>query len=128
MFSLLRNFDLILLALALPLFVVAEWTIAGWVVGAVIWGLWRGLGEWLGHRAADAAQRDDLQKMAVLQGVSTIGRGWVLLLGILAAGLLISEEVALAAALLCLVLFTVSISIRLALRPLLDRTGAHPTA
>lgn len=128
MFILLRNLDLLLLAVALPIFALAGWPLVGYLVGGVIWLIWRGLGEWLGRQAVEASDRGDLQRMGVLQGVSAIGRGWVLLLGILGAGLLISNDVALAAAVLCLVLFTVSFSTRLALRPLLDRTGAHPTA
>ncbi len=50
-----RNIDLALLALALPVFVVAGWPILGWATAAVIWGLWRLIGEWSERRAAAAA-------------------------------------------------------------------------
>ena len=42
----LKNLDLLLLGLALPLFLVADLPLLGWVVAAVIWLLWRGIGEW----------------------------------------------------------------------------------
>lgn len=126
MLSALRYLDLVVLALAAPVFAVAGWPIAGWAVGAVIWMAWRVIGELLDQRMRTAGT--DLQRTAALQGMSSIGRGWVLLIGILAAGLLISREVGLAAALLCTVLFTVSFSFKLALRPILDRADAHPTS
>lgn len=124
MTTLIRNLDLVILGLALPVFAAAGWPLAAWFVGGGIWIAWRAIGGLLDARTRDAGP--DLQRAAALQGMSSIGRGWLLLLGILAAGLLISREVGLASALLCAVLFTVSISFRLALRPVLDRAGAHP--
>jgi hypothetical protein len=124
--ALLRNFDLVILGLSLPIFAVAGWPLAAWLVGGAIWVAWRFVGSTLDARTRAAGA--DLQRAAVLQGASSIGRGWMLLAGVLAAGLLISREVGLATALLLAVLFTISISFRLALRPILDRAGAHPTA
>jgi hypothetical protein len=125
-FRFLRNLDLAILVLALPLFLATGWPIEGWGAAAVIWVAWRAIGAALDERTRNAGA--DLQRAAVLQGASSIGRGWMLLLGVLAAGLLISRDVGLATALLLAVLFTVSISFRLALRPILDRADAHPTA
>lgn len=122
----LRNVDLAVLPLALPVFLLAGWPIAGWLCAALIWAAWRIVGAQLDRRTREAGP--DLQRAAVLQGASSIGRGWMLLVGVLAAGLLISRDVGLATALLLTVVFTVSISFRLALRPILDRAGAHPTA
>jgi hypothetical protein len=125
-FRILRNLDLAALVLALPIFVAASWPVAGWACAAAIWTAWRVIGEMLDQRTRSAGS--DLQRAAALQGMSSIGRGWMLLLGVLAAGLLISRDVGLATALLLAVLFTLSISFRLALQPILDRAGAHPTA
>lgn len=122
----LRNVDLVVLPLALPVFLLAGWPVEGWACAALIWAAWRIVGAQLDRRTREAGP--DLQRAAVLQGASSIGRGWMLLLGVLAAGLLISRDVGLATALLLTVLFTISISFRLALRPILDRAGAHPTA
>lgn len=122
----LRNLDLAVLVLALPVFAVADWPLAGWGVGAFVWILWRAIGAWAERRALAAGR--DLQKVAVAQGASSIGRGWALLAILLPVGLLGSREVALAAALLAAVLFTVSFSIRLALLPLLRQRDAHPAS
>ncbi len=126
MIAFLRNLDLAVLALALPVFALAEWPLDGWLVGAVVWLAWRGVGAWADRRTIAAG--NDLQRVAVLQGASSIGRGWLLLAILLAAGLLISREVAFAAALLAAVLFTVSLSLRLALLPLLRQRDAHPAS
>jgi hypothetical protein len=75
-----RNLDLALLALALPLFLVAGWPILGWATAAVIWGLWRGVGEWADRRAAAAAAHSDPRRMAGIAAGSMIGRGWLLAL------------------------------------------------
>ena len=40
-----RNLDLVLLALALPVFIVAGWPVLGWLTATVIWLLWRGICE-----------------------------------------------------------------------------------
>ncbi len=122
----LRNVDVVVLPLALPVFLLAGWPIAGWLCASLIWIAWRLVGAQLDRRTIEAGS--DLQRAAVLQGASSIGRGWMLLLGVLAAGLLISRDVGLATALLLTVVFTISISFRLALRPILDRAGAHPSA
>lgn len=122
----LRNLDFAVLLIALPVFAVAEWPLAGWLVGAALWVAWRGIGLWADHRTVKAG--NDLQRVAVLQGAASIGRGWLLLLVLLGTGLLISRDIAFAAALLVAVLFTISISLRLALLPLLRQQQAHPAS
>jgi len=112
-----RNLDLALLALALPLFLVAGWPILGWATAAVIWGLWRGVGEWADRRAAAAAAGSDPRKMAGIAAGSMIGRGWLLGLILLGAGLAAGDDVGLSAALLALALFTVHFTFKLILRP-----------
>ena len=112
-----RNIDLALLALALPVFAVAGWPLLGWLTAAVIWGLWRGIGEWADRRATEAAAQHDARKMAGIAAGSMIGRGWLLGLILLGAGLAAGRDVGLSAALLALALFTVHFTFKLTLRP-----------
>ncbi len=108
----LKNLDLLLLALALPLFLVADLPLLGWVVAAVIWLLWRGIGEWSDRRAASATTP---KAMAGIAAGSMIGRGWLLGLILLGAGLAAGDDVGLSAAVLSLVLFTVYFTLKMLL-------------
>ncbi len=113
----LRNLDLVLLALALPVFLVAGLPPLGWVAGAVLWALWRGIGEWSDRRVAASTSP---RETAGIAAGSMVGRGWLLGLILLAAGLAAGEDVGLSAAILVLVLFTVHFTFKLAFR------GADP--
>ncbi len=116
----LRNFDLVLLALALAVFVLADLPILGWVVAAVIWSLWRAIEWWTERRLV--AERDP-RRLAGIAAGSLIGRGWLLGLILLGAGLAAGEEVGLSAALLVLALFTVHFTFKL-----IAPTGGAPTS
>jgi hypothetical protein len=116
----LRNLDLLLLALALAVFAVAELPILGWVVGAGIWALWRGIEWWTERRLA--GERDP-RRLAGIAAGSLIGRGWLLGLILLGAGLATDREVGLSAALLVLALFTVHFTFKL-----IAPTGGAPTS
>jgi hypothetical protein len=109
-----RNLDLALLAIALPVFAVAGLPLLGWLTAAVIWALWRGIGEWTDRRAAS---EQDPRKMAGIAAGSMIGRGWLLGLILLAVGLATDDDVGLSAAVLALALFTVHFTFKLILRP-----------
>ena len=109
-----RNLDLVLLALALPVFLVAGLPFLGWLTAAVIWLLWRGIGEFSDRKAAAA---DNPRAMAGITAGSMIGRGWLLGLILLGAGLSAGDDVGLSAALLALALFTVHFTFKLILRP-----------
>jgi hypothetical protein len=106
----LRNFDLLLLALALGVFVLADLPLLGWVVAAGIWGLWRGIEWWTERKLAD---EHDPRRLAGIAAGSLIGRGWLLGLILLGAGLATDREVGLSAALLVLALFTVHFTFKL---------------
>ena len=112
-----RNLDLLLLALALPIFLIAGLPVLGWVTAAVIWGLWRFIGETADRKAAAAASDGDPRKMAGIAAGSMIGRGWLMGLILLGAGLAAGKDVGLSAALLALALFTVHFTFKLTLRP-----------
>jgi hypothetical protein len=113
----LRNLDLLLLALALPRFVAAGFPLLGWAVAALVWAMWRGIGEWSDRRAAAATSP---KQMAGIAAGSMVGRGWLLGLILLVAGLSTDKDVGLSAAVLSLALFTVHFTLKLLLR------GAEP--
>jgi hypothetical protein len=55
-----------------------------------------------------------------------IGRGWLLGLTLVGAGLAAGDDVGLSAALLCVVLFTVSFTTRLVVRPIEGTRSSTP--
>jgi len=112
-----RNLDLVLLALALPLFIVAGLPLLGYATALVIWAMWRLIGA-LAERKAEEA--NDLGKMAAIATGSMIGRGWLCALAIFAGYFLAGQDdsVGLAAAVLVIVCFTAYFSTAMVLRPL----------
>ena len=108
--TLLRNFDLLLLLLALGVFAAADLPLLGWVTAAVIWALWRGIEWWTERRLAN--ERDPKRLAGIALG-SLIGRGWLLALILFGAGLATNREVGLSASLLLVALFTVHFTFKL---------------
>ena len=109
----LKNIDLVALALALPIFVAAGFPILGWVTGAGAWLIQRGVSE-LAVRRAERSD-DPRTKVGVL-AVSIVGRGW-LVAGIIIAVGLAKNSAGLSAAVLFLAVFTLQLTVTLALRP-----------
>lgn len=109
-----RNLDLVVLALALPVFLAAGWPVLGWLTALVVWVCWRGVGI-IAARKAQAT--DDPRQIVGITTGSMIGRGWLMGLTLLGAGLAFGDDVGLSAAVLSVVLFTVSFTSRLVLRP-----------
>jgi hypothetical protein len=110
----LRVLDLALLLIALPIFLFAPIPFLGWVVGAAVWLAWRGIGAWADRKAAASS---DPRVVVGLETGSMIGRGWLLGLSLLAAGLIFGSDVGLSAALLAFALFTVFFTTKLIVRP-----------
>jgi hypothetical protein len=110
----LRNIDLVLLAVALVVFLVAGLPIGGWITAAAIWAMWRGIGWWSERRAAAAT--DPKQVVGIAAG-SMIGRGWLMAAILVSVGLLTEDEVGLSAAVLSVVLFTAWFTTKMILRP-----------
>jgi hypothetical protein len=106
----LRQLDLIALALALPVFVLAGLPILGWVLGA---------GVWLGQRALQlffesrVRASDDPKTVVGYTAGGAIARGWLAAVAVLAIGILAGDDVGLSAVALVLVLFTVYFAARL---------------
>jgi hypothetical protein len=109
----LRHLDLVVLALALPLFVVAGLPMLGYAAGAAAWLVQRGVQVVLNRRVATS--RDPRTVVGVTAG-SMIGRGWLVALTIFAAGLE-DEDAGLAAAVLVIVLFTAYFTVSMIMRP-----------
>lgn len=110
----LRYLDLALAAIALPVFLVAGLPLGGWITGAGLYALQRGIGEWTTRRAA--ASQDARTTVGLMAG-SMIGRGWLVALTIFAVGAAAGSKVGLSAAVLFIALFTVYFSMQMILRP-----------
>jgi hypothetical protein len=112
-FTFLRYLDLAVLALALPIFLVAELPLLGWGVAALAWCLQRALQLFVNKRAGAS---DDPRTVAGLLAGSMLARGWLVALAVFGAGM-VEREAGLAAAVLCLSLFTVYLSVGMLTRP-----------
>jgi hypothetical protein len=111
--TLLRCLDLLVLALALPVFVIADLPLVGYAGAAAAWLLQRGVNAFAARRAAESGDRR--AAMGVMAG-AMVGRLWLVGLTVLCVGL-IEREAGLSAALLSAVLFTVSFSTLLIVKP-----------
>jgi hypothetical protein len=118
--TLLRYLDLLVLALAFPVFVLAGLPLLGYAAAAVAWLGQRALREWLAKRARAS---DDPRTVAGLLAGSMIARGWLVALAIFGVGLLAEREDGLAAAVLSIVLFTVLLTSEMFLRPFEGNEG-----
>lgn len=102
----LRYADLALLALALPLFVVAGFPMLGYAVAAAAWLAQHAMLAWADRASAAALTGGDRRKAMGIVGAITLGRVWLVALAILLVGLLAEREDGLAAAVLTLALVT----------------------
>jgi len=109
----LRYIDLVLLALALPVFLAGDLPMLGYAAGAAAWILQRAVQLYLNHKAAG---EDDPRKVVAIAAGSMIGRGWLAALTIFAAGLE-DNDAGLAAAVLVIVLFTAYFTVSMIMRP-----------
>jgi len=114
--ALFRNLDLVILALALPLFLVAGFPILGWVTATVIWLAWRGIGAWT-ERKALAIGPSNPGRLAGVAAGSLIGRGWLMGIVLIVVGLSTNRATGLSACLLCVAAFTTSFVIKLVSQP-----------
>jgi hypothetical protein len=118
-----RYLDLVLLALALPVFLVAGLPMLGYAAGAAAWLAQRAIQVWLNRRAAAST---DPRTVVGLTAGSMIGRGWLVALTIFAAGLS-DEDAGLAAAVLVIVLFTAYFTVSMIMRPFQTPNSEQPS-
>lgn len=109
-----RYLDLALLALALPVFVLADLPLLGYAAAAVAWLVQRAIAEVANRRAARST---DPRTVVGLMTASMIGRGWLVALAIFGVGIGVGNSDGLAAAVLVIVLFTVYFTTQMIVRP-----------
>ena len=109
----LKYSDLVVVALALPVFLLGGYPLLGWAGAAVGWGGQR-LIQFVIQRKAD--QTEDVKGFFRLMAGSLIGRSWFLVISIFVVGL-IDRPAGLAAAVLSAIVFTSYLVITLIDRP-----------
>jgi len=103
----LRNIDILVLLIAVPVFVLVGAPMSAWIVIAIAWVAGR-IGIELAARKRRTALAASNRNAALgVTAMATMGRVWLLAGAILLVGLLDQREAGLAAALLALVLMTV---------------------
>lgn len=122
--ALLRQLDLLLLALALPVFLFTDLPMAGYLVGGGAWLVQRLIRHVLTQRAVAAT--DARAKVGLMAG-SMIARGWLVAIAIFVVGIAHSDAAGLSAAVLVIALFTVYFSMTMILRPFDTVPDAAPT-
>ena len=111
--------DLVLLVAALPLFLLADLPLTGYVVAAAAWLIQR-----FARAAADRRIRrgGKARTIALVTAASLLGPIWFMTMAVLIVGLAAGREDGLAAALITIVLFTVNMPARM----LTKRAAARP--
>jgi hypothetical protein len=99
--------DLLVLAAALPIFVLGDFPLLGYAVAAAAWLVQRGIQLFAGRRAARELAQGQRQRAMGIVAASTLGRVWLMAAAVLAVGLS-EREAGLAGAVLLAVLFTIS--------------------
>jgi hypothetical protein len=103
----LKYFDLVVLAAALAVFIVADLPMVGYAAAAGAWLLQRGIQALAQRKVASELRGGNRQRAMGALAATGLGRVWLMVTVVLVAGLG-DREAGLAAALLLLVLFTVS--------------------
>jgi hypothetical protein len=119
----IKNLDLVLLVLALPVFLLAGLPMLGYAAGAGAWLAQRGIQVALNRRAAAS---DDPRAVVGITVGSMIGRGWLVALTIFAVGLS-DNDAGLSAAVLIIVLFTAYFTVSMIMRPFEQGSSEQPS-
>ena len=120
--AVLRYLDLIVLALALPFFLILSLPLLGYAAIAAVWLIQRAV-QHFANAKADAAD-DPRTSVGVLAG-SMLLRGWLTAGTILAVGLLGENEDGMAAAVMGISLFTIYFASQMIVRPF-DEAARNP--
>jgi hypothetical protein len=104
----LKYVDLLVLAAALAVFVLAELPMVGYAAAAAAWLAQRGIQALAARRAKAELAAGERQRAMGIVAATTLGRVWLMATVILVTGLLAEREDGLAAALLVAILFTIS--------------------
>ena len=110
----LRNLDILVLLLALPVFILVDAPVIGYIVVGVAWIIGR-VGTELATRRRRTALAEGNRNAALgVTAFATMGRVWLLAGAILLVGLLSEREAGLAGAVLALVLVTFNLGAQFA--------------
>ncbi len=109
-----RYLDLVVLALALPVFIAADLPLAGYAAGGGAWLLQRGIQAWTNRRAVESS--DTRSTVGIIAG-SMIGRGWLVAIIVFVTGITQGDKAGLSAAVLVVLLFTVYFTVNMIFRP-----------
>jgi hypothetical protein len=99
--------DLLVLAAALAVFLLGGFPMLGFAVGAAAWLVQRGIQMVAARRAQSELSAGNRQKAMGIVAATTLGRVWLMATAVLLVGLA-ERQSGLAAAILVLVLFTIS--------------------
>jgi hypothetical protein len=102
-----KHVDLLVLVAALAVFAIGGLPLLGYAVAAAAWLAQRGIQVLAGRRVSEELGHGNRQRAMAVLAVTTLGRVWLMVTAALLVGLA-EREAGLAAALLLLVLFTVS--------------------
>ncbi|MGH2905706.1 MAG: hypothetical protein ACRDKI_02935 [Solirubrobacterales bacterium] len=101
---LIRHLDFVVLALALPVFIAADWSLIGYAVAATVWIAQAIAQSWMQHKIDNS---DDPRTVVGLTAGGAMARAWFAAIAALIAGVVFGDGTGLAAVGLILVLFTV---------------------
>jgi hypothetical protein len=102
--------DLLALALALPVFLVAGFSMLGYAVGAAVWLVQRAVQSIAARRAQEELAHGERQRAMGIVAGTGLGRVWLMAAVVLVVGLAVERQAGLAAAVLVVVLFTISMA------------------
>lgn len=102
-----KHVDLLVLAAALAVFVLGGLPLLGYAVAAASWLAQRGIQVVAGRRVAAELLAGNRQRAMGIVAATTLGRVWLMVTAVLLGGI-VEREAGLAAAVLLLILFTIS--------------------
>jgi hypothetical protein len=102
-----KHVDLMALAAALAVFAIGGFPLLGYAVAAAAWLAQRGIQALASRHAGEELSRGNRQRAMGTVAATTLGRVWLMATAVLLVGIA-EREAGLAAALLLLILFTVS--------------------
>jgi hypothetical protein len=108
----LKYVDLVVLAAALAVFILAGLPMLGYAAAAGAWLLQRGIQILAQRKAESELAAGERQRAMATIAATTLGRVWLMATIVLVVGLLGAREDGLAAALLLVILFTLSFALQ----------------
>ena len=109
--TVIANLDLIVLAIALPVFIFAGFPMAGYLVAAELWLVSRFVHAYATRKAEQNLLAGKRNTAMGAVAATSLGSAWMMSLGVLIAGIF-SRDVGLSAAVLLVVLFTLNLATR----------------